>query len=748
MNSVTASLPSGAAEAVSSKLNAFHLLGDRSGLAEGQISFQQLRPALFANYHDLSTLRYDFPLILVNDPQGREWLSSLADTTDACLQKVAPPGCEGEEIRRQVLDLEQEIRNLLSRGVNGSLSSLWQEAGLELHLASGETTRAALSHNLAKAKAALDWNGDVIDCQADLPRRLFTHAWEQSLRVKSSRLRSRIDHLMHKLSDCLRIDYLHSNEARDAGYLERTVGTGNQGEFDFQAMARILKSVPVGEPLSETRSLRIRELIEVFKSQRFVTDGDDAYDFVFDNCRQALDAFQARLPEMVSLVKAISIAELEIDNGYDESRHDSFYRRFGQEQLAPEELALFPSYLVVQEQEMGSDEHYAMLDLLRRGLPFKVVTLAEDIVGKPSSVAGQLTFGTQGQQLAHMALGLNSVFVLQSAVSSLYQLREHVMQGLAGHLPALFSIYSPAKAKHPCYLAAAAATESRAFPCFVFDPAGGEELASRFHFIGNPSPGQDWPWHLFEYEDHERNLCVEETAFTLPDFIAGDSRFAGHFAWVEPANWSRHMLPAGTFLELDATSRKGKIPYVLLIDEDNVLHRAVCDVRLIEAAERCRDLWHHLQELDGIHSPHALKLLLAGTEMRAGEPQQLSAELPAEAAAADTSHEIETNGPQPLPAPPDAAGELAAEPGIDADTPWIETLRCTSCNECIGRNDRMFAYDENQRAYIANPDAGSYRELVEAAENCQMAIIHPGKPRNPDEPGLEELLVRAEPFNT
>jgi hypothetical protein len=45
-----------------------------------------------------------------------------------------------------------------------------------------------------------------------------------------------------------------------------------------------------------------------------------------------------------------------------------------------------------------------------------------------------------------------------------------------------------------------------------------------------------------------------------------------------------------------------------------------------------------------------------------------------------------------------------------------------------------------------DPDAGTYRQLVEAAESCQVAIIHPGKPKNPDEPGLEELLKRAEAF--
>jgi hypothetical protein len=36
--------------------------------------------------------------------------------------------------------------------------------------------------------------------------------------------------------------------------------------------------------------------------------------------------------------------------------------------------------------------------------------------------------------------------------------------------------------------------------------------------------------------------------------------------------------------------------------------------------------------------------------------------------------------------------------------------------------------------------------MIEAAEACQVAIIHPGKPLNPNEPGLAELLERARPF--
>jgi len=43
--------------------------------------------------------------------------------------------------------------------------------------------------------------------------------------------------------------------------------------------------------------------------------------------------------------------------------------------------------------------------------------------------------------------------------------------------------------------------------------------------------------------------------------------------------------------------------------------------------------------------------------------------------------------------------------------------------------------------------AGTFRQMVEAAEVCQVSIIHPGKPWNPNEPGLPELLERAASFD-
>ena len=86
------------------------------------------------------------------------------------------------------------------------------------------------------------------------------------------------------------------------------------------------------------------------------------------------------------------------------------------------------------------------------------------------------------------------------------------------------------------------------------------------------------------------------------------------------------------------------------------------------------------------------------------------------------------------------------EPEHSPDEAWIETIRCSSCNECTQINDKMFAYNDNQQAYIKDLKAGTFRQLVEAAESCQLSIIHPGKPWDPKEPGLEELVQRAQPF--
>ena len=118
-------------------------------------------------------------------------------------------------------------------------------------------------------------------------------------------------------------------------------------------------------------------------------------------------------------------------------------------------------------------------------------------------------------------------------------------------------------------------------------------------------------------------------------------------------------------------------------------------------------------------------------------------------AVAETVQAAQTQAPatEAIPsqaAPVDQADQAAAP---DSDQPNIESELCTSCDDCILRNASLFAYDDVKQAYIKDPRAGSYREMVEAAENCPVCIIHPGKPLDPSEPNLDELQQRAASFN-
>lgn len=95
-----------------------------------------------------------------------------------------------------------------------------------------------------------------------------------------------------------------------------------------------------------------------------------------------------------------------------------------------------------------------------------------------------------------------------------------------------------------------------------------------------------------------------------------------------------------------------------------------------------------------------------------------------------------------------AAGqtEAAASSAVEIspeDMPWIENNECTSCDDCITINRSIFAYDDNELAYIKDPRAGPFRDIVKAAEKCPSDIIHPGKPLNRKEKDLDKWIKRA-----
>ena len=99
-----------------------------------------------------------------------------------------------------------------------------------------------------------------------------------------------------------------------------------------------------------------------------------------------------------------------------------------------------------------------------------------------------------------------------------------------------------------------------------------------------------------------------------------------------------------------------------------------------------------------------------------------------------------------------SSAAAVAAPAADEDDglaldPYIDSDRCTTCNECTNLNGKMFSYNENKQAVIKDPRAGTFAQLVTAAERCPAGLIHPGTPLNPREKDLEKWVKRAEKFN-
>jgi ferredoxin len=94
-----------------------------------------------------------------------------------------------------------------------------------------------------------------------------------------------------------------------------------------------------------------------------------------------------------------------------------------------------------------------------------------------------------------------------------------------------------------------------------------------------------------------------------------------------------------------------------------------------------------------------------------------------------------------------AAAPAEEEDELMGNEPYIDTLRCTSCDDCLKINPKVFVYNDEQQAFIGDAKAGTFKQLVMGAEACPAECIHPGDPLNPKEKGLDKLIKRAEPFN-
>ena len=241
---------------------AFHLTGTRAGTTLEGIDEPRLQPALFAGYRDLTSLRYPFPVVLL-EGAGDSFAEPLSAVIDDILGRAAT-GPEVGRMSQHVLRLETRMRALVASGFHGRLSELWAAAAADIVAAD-----PSVADSLARAEEERYADGEVVDCDERLPYRLMTHAWEVSRDRRDARAGASITRLALRLNDILKADHENSPEGRSADSLKSSFGSGPMDAFDFEAMSRILGHSGPRAQLPASRRARIEGLLSTLQSQRF-----------------------------------------------------------------------------------------------------------------------------------------------------------------------------------------------------------------------------------------------------------------------------------------------------------------------------------------------------------------------------------------------------------------------------------------------------------------------------------------------
>lgn len=495
----------------------------------------------------------------------------------------------------------------------------------------------------------------------------------------------------------------------------------------------------------------------------------------------AMGLFEGHMRNMAEGFKAIRMAELEIAGNYDKEEHDRFFTYFDWHQFTEEEYKLCPPLVCIGGDGAMYDIGFQNLSrALMSGTPLKILVLDTQVYSNTGGQASTASFLSQisdlapygrqskGKQEKRKEMSLISMahrtsFVLQSAQSNLVHLMEGYIDGLNYQGPAIFNIYSVCQPEHGvgddmATRQSKMAVESRAYPLMHFDPTTGQGWKQCLSIKGNPAIDDDWTQYTLHYTDEYGNEESMELPFTFADRALTEGRFRKHFAIIPQDLWNDDMMPLHEFIDLSDAEQNDKIPYIWAINpEDNTLIRVQVDAEIVNSTLERREFWRLLKSLVG-EDEEKIDPQLIAEQAKNEAAQNLIAGLMNLVAGGDQQDLLKaiTSAPAANVAKPAAAATAPSSPAVESvpasanepafEPAWIDTPDCTTCDECIQINPKIFKYNEEKKAYVADPTAGTYVDIVKAAEKCPAVIIHPGTPWNKDEPNLDKLIKRAEKY--
>ncbi len=768
-------------------------------------------PALLDAYRDATAIRYQYPLYLLptSDQSAAAIARPVSEHFADALETFAPGADEARILRDNLPWIERYLKQVLVDKGPVDAPALFAEAAsaMQEFLDLEPANRDKLAADLDSLAGSIVEGGQFLGYGPSVSLHLMLHAIRHRDIRERSKLHERIDRHVQGLTQLLDIEKSKSADAIEPGSITTSVGQGARF-IDSGALSEMLENRVTGSvEMSAERRARIESALRVLEDWRddavlvrFIGEIDDAW---FDDapglevieskdpCVTAAEVYTQEVAEFSKLFAALRIAALEIDGAYDTAIHDSWFANFDWQAFSDEELQLVTRVVaLVSADYLAGDGLPSFSRLLGSRLPVHVLTWVR-AYDNPGARPGEGPFAAYRFELAYLGIGHRQVVVAQTSAARHGDLLAGFLCALDSNRTSLHLVNrgTQSRAEQPvldAWFVASAALESRAHPFVLVDPDAGDHAAERVGFSGNPQPGNDWPVETFEYRNADGNVTEMNLAFTFADYALLMPELHSHFRVIPAGLESADLVPVDQFLDADDELIDRAVPFIWAIDDQGVLIRLAVSRALVFACRDRLNYWHTLQELAGIHNFYveaAVDRII--DEQRAAieaEREQLRKEHEEELETVRSEAAGEAMGqlvdflmgsdlsgmvvgdsrlatmPPPTPTeaetPADTA-EPAPEPVRDEepeeelsfDEPWLDTAMCTTCDDCMSINKMMFAYNEDKQAFIRDPRAGPYADLVAAAEICPAKCIHPGKPLDPNEPGLDELIARAEPFN-
>jgi pyruvate-ferredoxin/flavodoxin oxidoreductase len=639
-------------------------------------------------------------------------------------------------------------------------------------------------------------DGACLGCSEKSVIHLFVATVESLMQPRIRKHVAYLNELIDKLEKHTQSKLFETVNISDAETMSKIVSEMGSSDLTMSALAGKLESLKESEPIDQEWLRNVTQLVAKLKNLKWkYTEGMtgkgrtsmgilnatgctsvwgstypyNPYPFPWanhlfqDSPSMAMGVFEGHMAKMAEGFKAIRKAELELSGEYKPGEHDDFFTYFTWQQFTEEEWLLCPPVVVIGGDGAMYDIGFQNLSrMMASGKPIKVIVVDTQVYSNTGGQActsgflGQISdmaqYGKvwQGKPEPRKEIGLigmahRNTYVLQAALANTTQMIEGFIDGLMTKRPALFNLYTTCQPEHGVgddlgTHQAKLAVESRAYPLFKYNPDNGVKAEDAFDLSGNPAIDSLWPTYQLKYLENGREKSME-VAMTFADFALTEARFRKHFRKVPRDAWNENMVMLSEFLETDKAEREGKFPFIWAVDRKQHLSRVLVAQRIVEACEERRDFWIMLRGLAGIETEKVEEVDIE-SKVRAEVVGKITQGL-MKLAGGDGSGIAELAMVQE---PKQETPETARSEG-EYMAPWLETEECTSCDECIRINPNIFAYNNDNKAYIKDPHGGPYEDLVKAAEKCTARVIHPGLPEDRSGKDMDKWIKRGEKFN-